>query len=234
LVDGNERIAARYTYDPFGNVLAMDGPLAEANLYRFSSKEAHPNSGLVYYGYRFYDPNLQRWINRDPIQEEGGINLYGFLLNDPLNFVDPKGSDRYEIDGPYLVIYPSWYKFWRDDVEVLCGTRELYERAIGKANLENAIEAAVVAAAVATAVAGMGEGHGDLKTCKDSQLKEDGIDAHDLKGDYVGKENVPKYNIAKDSDGNVYLVPVKKGEGDPVPVPVKYPDLSDTYPIKKK
>jgi len=37
--------------------------MATANVYRFSSKEVHPNSGLYYYGFRFYDPTLQRWLN---------------------------------------------------------------------------------------------------------------------------------------------------------------------------
>jgi uncharacterized protein RhaS with RHS repeats len=48
---------------------------------------------LVYYLYRFYDPNLQRWLNRDPIEEEGGINLYGFVFNAPLNLIDVWGLD---------------------------------------------------------------------------------------------------------------------------------------------
>jgi RHS repeat-associated protein len=47
------------------------GTLASANVYRFSSKELHVNSGLYYYGYRWYAPNLQRWLNRDPIKEPG-------------------------------------------------------------------------------------------------------------------------------------------------------------------
>ena len=38
---------------------------------------------LFYYGYRFYDPNLQRWPNRDPINELGGMNLYEFVRNQP-------------------------------------------------------------------------------------------------------------------------------------------------------
>ena len=42
-------------------------------------------------GFRFYDPSLQRWINQEPIGEAGGINLYGFVNNDPVNFVDPDG-----------------------------------------------------------------------------------------------------------------------------------------------
>jgi RHS repeat-associated protein len=65
--------------------------LANANRYQFSSKEKDLNSGLVYYLYRFYDPNLQRWPNRDPIEEKGGINLYGFVKNDPILAVDAFG-----------------------------------------------------------------------------------------------------------------------------------------------
>ena len=43
-------------------------------------------------GYRFYDPSLQRWINQDPLAEGGGINLYAFNYNDPINYVDPDGE----------------------------------------------------------------------------------------------------------------------------------------------
>src|SRR3974390_1005934 len=50
-----------------------------------------------YWG-RMYDPNLQRWIQRDPIGEQGGINLYQFVGNSPVNFVDPFG-----------LAYGDWY-----------------------------------------------------------------------------------------------------------------------------
>jgi len=63
----------RYSYDPFGNVLWMNGPMATTNLYRFSSKEFHERSGLIYYLYRYYEPNLQRWINRDPLGDLGNL-----------------------------------------------------------------------------------------------------------------------------------------------------------------
>src|SRR5688572_23603605 len=75
---------SNYRYNPFGGTISSSGTLASANTYRFSSKEFHSNSGLYYYGYRWYDPNLQRWLNRDPIFEEGGINLYSFVMNQPI------------------------------------------------------------------------------------------------------------------------------------------------------
>ncbi|MBI3851786.1 MAG: RHS repeat-associated core domain-containing protein [Verrucomicrobia bacterium] len=84
LVNAQQLIVAKYLYDSFGNILSMAGPLADANLYRFSSKECHPSSGLIYFGRRFYDPNLQRWINRDPIAEKGGANLYAYVGNNPI------------------------------------------------------------------------------------------------------------------------------------------------------
>jgi len=116
LINSLQLLVARYEYDPYGNILSQSGPLADANLYRFSSKEFHPNSGLVYYLYRFYDANLQRWPNRDPIGEKGfetvrhivsirsrtfmpplmglhGPNLYEFVANDSISKVDTVGLD---------------------------------------------------------------------------------------------------------------------------------------------
>lgn len=86
-------VVASYRYDPFGNLISSSGSLANDNIYRFSSKEFHAASGMYYYGFRFYDPNLQRWINRDPFSERGGYNLFAFVSNNPLFFVDPFGLD---------------------------------------------------------------------------------------------------------------------------------------------
>jgi len=91
MVDEQGRIKARYLYDPFGNLLASYGDLADANTRRFSSKEFHGKSGLYYYGFRWYDPNLQRWINADPIGLAGGRNKHAFVENDPVNTVDAYG-----------------------------------------------------------------------------------------------------------------------------------------------
>jgi RHS repeat-associated protein len=91
MINTNGALVAQYEYDPFGNILSMSGPLASANRYRFSSKEWNDNAGLYYYGLRFYDPNLQRWLNRDPIQEDGGFNLFTFISNVAVNSVDAFG-----------------------------------------------------------------------------------------------------------------------------------------------
>src|SRR5690606_14252731 len=87
-------LSATYKYDSYGNTLSSSGSMAAANLYRFSSKEVNLNytdSGIYYYGYRWYEPNLQRWLNPDPIEEEGGINLYGFVYNNPIGDFDKDG-----------------------------------------------------------------------------------------------------------------------------------------------
>lgn len=99
----NDTIAAKYEYDPYGNVLSQIGPLANANLYRFSSQEYDAPSGLIIYLRRFYDPNLQRWINRDPISEQGGNNLYQFVGNEPISGADELGLlDYYYSSGSLL------------------------------------------------------------------------------------------------------------------------------------
>jgi RHS repeat-associated protein len=83
--------SARYEYDAFGNLLRAAGPFAAENPFRFSSQFADDVTGLLYYGYRHYDPVNGRWLSRDPIGEAGGVNLYGFLENDGVNSIDVLG-----------------------------------------------------------------------------------------------------------------------------------------------
>jgi len=114
LINSQQLVSARYVYDPFGNVLSKSGPLADANMYRFSSKEYHQPSGLVYYLYRFYDPNLQRWLSRDPIAERQGINLYRFVRNEPTDLFDSFGL----CDGnsPNDRFFGPDYKRWNQEM----------------------------------------------------------------------------------------------------------------------
>ena len=99
LIATNQSVVASYRYDPFGNTLSQSGTLATANVYRFSSKEILTNALMYYYGYRFYDPSVQRWINRDPIQESGGINVYAFVANGTVNTADILGLGPIGLPG---------------------------------------------------------------------------------------------------------------------------------------
>ncbi|HEY5909953.1 MAG TPA: RHS repeat-associated core domain-containing protein [Verrucomicrobiae bacterium] len=101
MINSAQALVASYKYDPYGRTVSSSGSLAAANLYRFSSKEIHVNSGLYYYLYRFYDPNTQRWLNRDPLGEGGGINVYIFAANVPANVVD-----RFGLQG--IVVRPQF------------------------------------------------------------------------------------------------------------------------------
>jgi RHS repeat-associated protein len=82
---------AAYTYDPFGQILSATGLAANANPIRFSTRYEDPETQLLYYGYRFLDPAAGRWLNRDPLGEEGGVNLYAFVGNDAANQFDILG-----------------------------------------------------------------------------------------------------------------------------------------------
>ncbi|WP_176014022.1 RHS repeat-associated core domain-containing protein [Victivallis sp. Marseille-Q1083] len=81
---------AEYVYDAFGRTVSSSGTEADNFTYRFSTKPMDGN-GLYYYGYRYYDPQHGRWISRDPLEEEGGVNLYGFVQNNIINRFDILG-----------------------------------------------------------------------------------------------------------------------------------------------
>jgi len=93
LMDGRGNMGARHMYSAFGRLVGKWGPMADVNAMQFSSMPVHGLSGIVGYWGRPYDPNLQRWLSRDPIGEAGGINLYGFVGNNPISRVDPLGLD---------------------------------------------------------------------------------------------------------------------------------------------
>ena len=91
--------AAHYEYTAFGQSKVATGPQAQTFAHQFSTKQKDALTGLLYYGYRFYDPLTGRWPSRDPIGELGGINFYGMLGNNTLHRVDLLGlSSRGEVN----------------------------------------------------------------------------------------------------------------------------------------
>jgi RHS repeat-associated protein len=92
----------RYAYSAFGvrRIMAADfSPRASSNFawdFGFQGQFRDGETGWYNYGYRFYVPLLGRWINRDPIGEQGGVNLYNFSRNSPISLIDFLGLDAYD------------------------------------------------------------------------------------------------------------------------------------------
>jgi len=88
--DASQNVQCAYSYSGFGLEKVQEAS-GWGQPYRYSTKWQHPNSGLVDYGFRFYNPSWGRWINRDPIGEAGGSNLYAMVGNNPINYGDTNG-----------------------------------------------------------------------------------------------------------------------------------------------
>jgi RHS repeat-associated protein len=82
-------VAQRLDYDSFGNVLLDTNPGFQP--FGFQSGLYDGDTGLVQFGARWYDASTGRWLSKDPILLQGGLNLYVFCGNDPVNFADPSG-----------------------------------------------------------------------------------------------------------------------------------------------
>ena len=102
LVDAATReIVATYEYSPFGVLIGESGDKTDVCHFRFMTKYYDPEIELYYYGHRYYDPASTKWLSRDPIAEQGGINMTAFCLNDPVNNVDPLGLAAYFFGGTH-------------------------------------------------------------------------------------------------------------------------------------
>ena len=87
-------VAASFDYSPFGVLEREDGALAARFPFRFAGGLWDGDTGLVRFGARDYDPRVGRWTAKDPILWDGGQgNLYEYVASDPINLVDPEGTD---------------------------------------------------------------------------------------------------------------------------------------------
>jgi RHS repeat-associated protein len=89
LVDDTGRVRAQYDYDPYGRATKLRGDL-DSDV-QYAGYFQHAPSGLALALYRAYDPTHGRWLNRDPIQEAGDLNMYAYTAGDPVNRTDPLG-----------------------------------------------------------------------------------------------------------------------------------------------
>ena len=91
LTDIEKNLLAEYAYGPFGEKIAASGPRAQSNPWRWGTKYRDPETGLYYFGHRYFDPVTGQWLSREPLGESESINLYLFAGNDPINNVDVLG-----------------------------------------------------------------------------------------------------------------------------------------------
>jgi len=101
VTDSTGAEVAHYHYDAYGNVVEKTGDFESP--YQFSTKEYSSETGLIYYGYRFYMPEEGRWLNKEPLGYVGVWNLYNMIYNNPVNYIDLLGLMGRRYDD-------EWYK----------------------------------------------------------------------------------------------------------------------------
>jgi RHS repeat-associated protein len=88
---GSTSLQARYDYDLFGRKTTILSTFSPETDPSYSFAGLYQNGSYDLAVYRIYDPDLGRWISRDPIGEAGGLNLFSYAANDPVNIVDWSG-----------------------------------------------------------------------------------------------------------------------------------------------
>ncbi|MFV9691496.1 MAG: RHS repeat-associated core domain-containing protein, partial [Desulfobacteria bacterium] len=99
VADTAANVLKRIEYDSFGNIIQDTNPEFQI-FFGFAGGLHDRDTGLVRFGYRDYDPDTGRWTAKDPIGFAGGdTDLYGYCLNDPVNWVDPIGLINWKAVG---------------------------------------------------------------------------------------------------------------------------------------
>ncbi len=96
---GTGVLVAAYSYDPFGNLIVQWGDYAAKNPFGFKGQYTDRESGLIQHGHRTYSPRMGRFIQRDPLGEAGGLNLYAYAENDPIKASGKRPAERVRLWG---------------------------------------------------------------------------------------------------------------------------------------
>jgi len=113
LTDSTGQIIQSYTYDAYGNLLTPQSPSPHG----FSTKEYSAKSGLIYFGARYYDPRVGRWITKEPMPENPfrpeTLHRYTYCNNNSVNNIDFDGD------------FPTGKSLWSNIIDLL----KVYEKA---------------------------------------------------------------------------------------------------------
>jgi RHS repeat-associated protein len=104
MTDASGNLRARYSYDPFGRQTKISGNV-DAD-FAFAGMFWSPEASLSLTHFRAYDPNLGRWLSRDPLKNAEvieGPNLYAYAANNPVNLTDPLGLDSFFKPGDMII-----------------------------------------------------------------------------------------------------------------------------------
>jgi RHS repeat-associated protein len=108
-LDSNGLVQSSFVFNAYGGKLAGDS--AGDPYAGYGGQHGYytdGETGLILCTYRYYDPSNRRWLTRDPIGYEGGINLYGYVGNNPVNYVDPSGEFANVIGGAVVSVATGW------------------------------------------------------------------------------------------------------------------------------
>ena len=90
MTDAGGTVVWKAAYDPFGEA-QVDSSSTITNNFRFPGQYYDEESGLHYNYHRYYDPRTGRYVTADPMGGDGGVNLFVYVSNNPLDFIDPLG-----------------------------------------------------------------------------------------------------------------------------------------------
>jgi len=100
LTNESQTVVWRAVYTPFGEAEVEVATVQ--NPFRFPGQYYDQETGLHYNYFRYYDPTTGRYVTPDPIGLEGGINLFPYVANNPISWMDPEGLVLAYIEGYHI------------------------------------------------------------------------------------------------------------------------------------
>ena len=195
---------AEYEYEAFGNVYS-EKEVKGVTDYGFSTKEKDA-TGLIYFGARYYNPQIGRWITKDPMGMIDGPNVYVYVGNNPVNYIDPWGYCAEGIEPVPL---------WEDPVFLaLLGALKGFQAAY------NAYQAM----------------HQGQDLYRQGKFAHDGWEGNNVKGDQWAKENplttqdyAKKYGLPKENSNPDWIAKGSyKGPSKNQPAPASHNNPQNT------